>query len=219
MRYRTELMDSILTSETAQRFIDFIAPVYGNGYVALWMFQAIGLALDELTDFATGISDQAVPQTADWSIPDWEEEYGIPINATLTDEQRRANIIMRINFVAPANPARLEQIASAASGVPCEIIENVGKNTFSIVMREPGGDIASMDAAMNEAKPAHLIYTAYVSLLREAESKVLVATAGSYHKRYANIETSLWEREAEAGVYADVTYTRFKHYGQIEVSQ
>ena len=86
-------------------------------------------------------------------------------------------------------------------------------------MREPGGDIASMDAAMNEAKPAHLIYTAYVSLLREAESEVLVATAGSYHKRYANIETSLWEREAEAGVYADVTYTRFKHYGQIEVSQ
>ena len=31
MRYRTELMDSILTSENARRFIDFIAPVYGNG--------------------------------------------------------------------------------------------------------------------------------------------------------------------------------------------
>ena len=56
MRYRTELMDSILTSENARRFIDFIAPVYGNGYVALWMFQAIGLSLDELTQAASALT-------------------------------------------------------------------------------------------------------------------------------------------------------------------
>ena len=114
MRYRTELMDSILTSETARRFIDFIAPVYGNGYVALWMFQAIGLSLDELTQAASGLGSQTVPQTADWSIPDWEAEYGISADPSLTDEQRRANIIMRMNFVAPANPCRVKLLKTSA---------------------------------------------------------------------------------------------------------
>ena len=217
MRYRTELMDSILTSETARRFIDFIAPVYGNGYVALWMFQAIGLSLDELTQAASGLGSQTVPQTADWSIPDWEAEYGISADPSLTDEQRRANIIMRMNFVAPANPARLEQIASAASGVPCEIIENVGKNTFAVVMRAPGGNVSNMKSVLDTAKPAHLIYVSYVSLLREAESGVNISIGGSYHKKYPDVELALLAREAEANARTTVTFTRCKHYGEIEV--
>ncbi|MGO5028977.1 putative phage tail protein [Candidatus Agathobaculum pullicola] len=190
MRYRTELMDSILTSENARRFIDFIAPVYGNGYVALWMFQAIGLSLDELTQAASGLGSQTVPQTADWSIPDWEFEYGISPDPSLTDEQRRANIIMRMNFVAPANPARLEQIASASSGVPCNIVENISKNTFAILMRELGGDISNMKEVLDSAKPAHLIYVTRVALLRETESSVYMGVAGSYHKKYQTIEVN-----------------------------
>lgn len=218
MRYRTELMELILTSETAQRLIDFIAPIYGYGYVALWMFQAVGLSLDEITGIAEGLGNQTVPQTADWSIPDWEAEYGISPDPSLTDDQRRTNIIMRMNFVAPANPARLEQIASAASGVPCEIIENIGKNTFAVAMREYGGNIPNMKTTLDTAKPAHLIYIVYVSLQREAESHVHIGMAGSYHKSYPNIELSLWEREAETGVYADVTFTRCTHYGGFEVN-
>lgn len=190
MRYRTELMDSILTSENARRFIDFIAPVYGNGYVALWMFQAIGLSLDELTQAASGLGSQTVPQTSDWSIPDWEFEYGISPDPSLTDEQRRANIIMRMNFVAPANPARLEQIASASSGVPCNIVENISKNTFAILMRELGGDISNMKEVLDSAKPAHLIYVTRVALLRETESSVYMGVAGSYHKKYQTIEVN-----------------------------
>lgn len=219
MRYRTELMDSILTSENARRFIDFIAPVYGNGYVALWMFQAIGLSLDELTQAASGLGSQTVPQTADWSIPDWEFEYGISPDPSLTDEQRRANIIMRMNFVAPANPARLEQIASSASGVPCDIIENISKNTFAILMRDYGGNVEYMKSVVDTAKPAHLIYIVYLSLLREAEASIYAGLAASYHKKYPNFEIDLWNREAESGVYADVTFTRCKHYGEIEVDQ
>lgn len=185
--------------------------------MALWMFQAIGLSLDELTQAASGLGSQTVPQTADWSIPDWEAEYGISADPSLTDEQRRANIIMRMNFVAPANPARLEQIASAASGVPCEIIENVGKNTFAVVMRAPGGNVSNMKSVLDTAKPAHLIYVSYVSLLREAESGVNISIGGSYHKKYPDVELALWAREAEANARTTVTFTRCKHYGEIEV--
>lgn len=190
MRYCTELMDNILTSEAAQRFIDFIAPVYGKGYVALWMFQSIGLALDEITGFAEGLGNQTVPQTSDWSIPDWEEEYGISPDPSQTAEQRRSNIIMRMNFVSPANPARLEQIASASSGVPCNIVENISKNTFAILMRELGGDISNMKEVLDSAKPAHLIYVTRVALLRETESSVYMGVAGSYHKKYQTIEVN-----------------------------
>ena len=55
--YRTELMDEILKSQTAQRIIDFVAPIYGNGYVALWMFQAIGKPLDAIASFVDSLRD------------------------------------------------------------------------------------------------------------------------------------------------------------------
>ena len=35
MRYRTDLMESILTSEEAQKIIDFVTPIYGEAYVFL----------------------------------------------------------------------------------------------------------------------------------------------------------------------------------------
>ena len=191
MRYRTELKDSILSSEAARRFIDFIAPIYGNGYVALWMFQAIGLALDEVRDFADGLRQQALPSTATWSLPNWEAEYGISPDPSQTAEQRRANIMMRIKYVSPANPAKLAEYASAASGVPCDIIENISPNTFAVVMRAYGGDEARIRPVIDEAKPAHLIYVIYVALLREATNHIYAAAPGSWHKKYPNMEVSM----------------------------
>lgn len=190
MKYRTELMDSVLTSPAAQRIIDYITPIYRNGYVALWMFQAIGVALDALIDFSEGLSAQTSSQTATWSIENWEAEYGIPSDIDQPLEQRRANVVTRINTSTPANPAVLAQYATAAGGVPCEIVENVAKNTFAIVMHAENGNVAAIRAAINEAKPAHLIYIIETALQRETTNSIYAASAGSYNKRYPNVAVS-----------------------------
>lgn len=190
MRYHTEMMDSILTSPAAQRVIDYVTPIYKNGYVALWMFQAIGAVLDELIDFSEGLSAQTAPQTATWSIENWEAEYGIPSDTDQTLEQRRLNITTRINTSTPANPAVLAQYATAAGGVPCEIVENVAKNTFAVVMHAENGDVDAIRAAIDEAKPAHLIYIIETALQRETINNIYAASAGSYSKRYPNVAVS-----------------------------
>ena len=77
MAVHTKLMEEILTSEEAQKIIDFVSPVYGNSYVALKLFQSIGLALDEINSFPDDFIDQIMIQTATWSLDHWEEQYGL----------------------------------------------------------------------------------------------------------------------------------------------
>ena len=184
MRYRTELMDEILKSQTAQRIIDFVAPIYGNGYVALWMFQAIGKPLDAIASFVDSLRDQTIPQTATWSLPIWEQEYGVTPDPAWTDAQRQANLVSKMKYIPPVNPAKLAEYASAAAGAPCEVIENVAKNTFAVVLR------ANSDT-IDEAKPAHLIYIIYVALQRDTLVNTYLALAGTERKAYPTVEVNL----------------------------
>ena len=42
MNHQTELMRSILKNQKAQEIIDYVSPIYGNSYVGLWIYEAIG---------------------------------------------------------------------------------------------------------------------------------------------------------------------------------
>ena len=43
MWYKTDLMEQILTSESAKQMIDYVSPIYGKSRIGLWLFQVIGL--------------------------------------------------------------------------------------------------------------------------------------------------------------------------------
>lgn len=77
MRQQTELMRSILTDETAQRIIDFVSPIYGDSYVGLWLFQAIGVALSDICAFAEQLRYETNACTADMLLDYWERQYGL----------------------------------------------------------------------------------------------------------------------------------------------
>ena len=47
MWYKTDLMEQILTSESAKQMIDYVSPIYGKSRIGLWLFQVIGLEIDE----------------------------------------------------------------------------------------------------------------------------------------------------------------------------
>ncbi len=158
MRRRTDLMVEILKSPVAQRIIDFVAPIYGESYTALWLYEVTGRALDDVVSSSDSLKTQTVPQTATWTLPHWEKEYGISPDPSWTVEQRRANIIAKMKFVAPVNPAKLAEFASAAVGAPCEVVENVSKNAFRIQINGFPQSLERLWAVVEEAKPAHLIW-------------------------------------------------------------
>lgn len=158
MRYCTDFMQKILQSANAQRIIDFIAPIYGESYVGLWLLEVIGLALDEVTGYAESLREQALPQTATWTLPYWEDEYNVTPDESWTEKQRQVNVLAKIKYVPPVNPAKLAEFASAVLGVPCQVIENVSKNTFSLSFQGYVPTLERLKSVIAEAKPAHLIW-------------------------------------------------------------
>ena len=66
--YTTELMQEILQSQAARDILDELSPIYGEGRVALWLFQVIGAELDDTREWTAEVMDQVVPHTATWSL-------------------------------------------------------------------------------------------------------------------------------------------------------
>lgn len=178
MRYQTELMRSILTNEKAQKIIDYVSPIYGESYVALWIYQAMGVVLGEIYDMAAQLRYETTPATADLLLDYWEQHYGIITDPDSTAEQRRARLATKTSSRGPCNPAKLEKAVSAAlGGVKVEITENVAKNTFLVNIREVVYDITPAVAVLEVMKQAHTIYRIQITTQMVAESVIKAAVA------------------------------------------
>lgn len=160
MRYTTELMQKILTSPEAQKITGYVSPIYGQSYVGLWLFQVIGLELDVLKNGVNDILNQAFPQTATWGLKYWEQEYGITPPADATIDQRRRDVLVKIQQRAPANPYRIELMVGKSAGAPAKVTERTAKNTFTVTITALPQNIDSdkVKSVIDQIKPAHLIY-------------------------------------------------------------
>ena len=178
MRSKTELMQAILTDKMAQKMIDYISRIYGNSYVGLWLFQAIGVAMGEVYNIAEKLMYETSPATAEILLDYWESRYGIPVDRKLSAEQRRSRIIAKTQSNGPSNPAKLADAVSVAlGGVEVDITENVAKNTFLVSIRDVVDDISPAIAVLERKKQAHLIYRVQVATLMVAEADLKVAIA------------------------------------------
>ena len=185
MRYQTELMRSILTNETAQKIIDYVSPIYGDSYVGLWLFQSIGVALDEVRKIAEQLKNETNPATADLLLGYWEQEYGLATDTSLTKEQRRTKILAKTQTRRAANPSRLSTAVSAAlGGVEVDITENVDKNTFLVNIREHVPSLVPAVAVLERMKPAHLIYQIRVAAQTVSTAEIKVAIAMTHAEQY-----------------------------------
>lgn len=185
MRYQTELMRSILTNEKAQEIINYVSPIYGDSYVGLWLFQAIGTVLGEVCTIAEQLRYETNPTTADLLLDYWENKYGITPDPTLTKEQRRNRIIAKKQSRGSCNPAVLETAVSAAlGGTKVEITENVDQNTFLVNIREYVPSMVPAVAVLERMKPAHLIYQIRVAARTVSPAEIKVAIAMTHAEQY-----------------------------------
>lgn len=188
MRNQTEMMRAILTNEKAQEIIDYVSPLYGKSYVALWLFQAIGTVLDEVCKISNQLRYETNPATADLLLDLWEQQYGISVDSTLTKEQRQARIIGKTQSRGPCNPAKLAAAVSAAyGGVKVEIKENVAKNTFLVKILDGVASINPAVAVLERMKPAHLIYEIETAVYHVTTTELKTAIAMTRAEIY-NVE-------------------------------
>lgn len=185
MRNQTELMRSILTSKTAQKIIDYVSPIYRDSYVGLWLFQAIGTALDDVCDIAEQLRNETNASTAELLLDLWEKRYGLPVDSSLPVEQRRARILEKQQPKGACNPARLEAAVSAAlGGVKVVVTENIQTNRFHVHIY---GEVDTLDpavAVIERMKPAHLIYGINVSVQNSTVAELKTAVAMTHAERF-----------------------------------
>lgn len=185
MNYQTELMRSILTNERAQKLIDYVSPIYGDSYVGLWLFQAIGTALSEVYNISVDLKKETTPATVTLMIDYWEDACNIPRNSELTIEQRRARL-MSWRDRGPCNPTRLAAaISSALNGVEVEIQEHYAKNTFLVNVRAVVYDYTPIVEVLERKKPAHLIYVIRVATQMVSNPNVKVALGITHSEQFS----------------------------------
>lgn len=159
MHYTSELIESILKSPKSREILGWMPMVYDEAYVFLWLLETIGQELDDIESWSEEFQEQVVPQTATWTIPYWEEKYGIASNPEMSIEKRRERIVLKMQERTPMNPYRLEEILSKVTGAAVEIQENTGKNRFTVCFQGGLEAFAVAVKEINRVKPAYTIYT------------------------------------------------------------
>lgn len=145
------------TSPAALRMMSRISPIYDRSYVGKWIFQVMGLEMDDARLRFEELRLQAFPETATWGLMYWEQRYGITPSSAQTLEERRRAVLLKRNAREPINPKKLEHIIQTMTGMEATVTENVAPYTFSVEIHSDGGPI-DFDAVMSKLKrikPSH----------------------------------------------------------------
>ena len=154
-------LENFPTSSAAQRMIAAVFPIYDKSYVAKWLYQVMGLEMDEAWSYFEQLRNQGFPELATWGLQYWEQMYGIKPDAGKTLQFRRNNVIYKRTPKAPMNPAKLEYLLEQAIGVDFRVEENTADYTFTVWVSALPGKTKDTDITrlIKELKPAHLSCT------------------------------------------------------------
>ena len=176
------LRDKIIGSESADRMLGRVSPIYDNSYVGLWIFEAIGREYDSMWEIVRSLPEQLFPQSVTWAIELWEERYGIIPSSAQTLEERRQAIIAARSVPAPFLPATLERYIYNLTGREARVTDYVSSYTFGIevvnVDDMHGSDLKEIMTYINRHKPSHMSY----DLIFQSEAVVSIGIETGYWK-------------------------------------
>lgn len=137
-------LENFPENETAKRFLTMVSPIYDESFVGKWLYEVMGIELGAAVDLIRGLVNEAFPETATWTLPYWEEMYGLQTNSAASIEQRRKAILEIRDFKRPMNPARIEQIIQKATDRNVLVIENTAPGCYEVKIMD-GISEASLD--------------------------------------------------------------------------
>ncbi len=139
--------------------------------------------LDRMERELTELLKQFYIKSATYSLDQWEDEFGIERNSSLTLMQRRARVLAKLNSNPPATVKMLENLVfQILSANAVTIVEHPSEYHFDIYVNSDylieTFEIA--DEAVRLARPAHLSYKFINRLIRNSTSKIYYGIAGGY---------------------------------------
>jgi hypothetical protein len=161
-------IDYFPTSTTAKRMLSRVSPIYSNAYVAKWLYQVMGIEIDEAWKIVKELRDQAFTSTVTWGITYQEYKYSINPDNTLTLDERRARLHRKKTTKYPMNPGRIEKYMEDDWGIKCEIDETYAAGVFLIaILQDDDNNLRSMLKDLKEMKPSHLSWKLLYRIINE----------------------------------------------------
>lgn len=137
--------------------------------------------IDAMEKYIGNMVRQFYISSADYSLNDWEKEFGIEKNSTFTIGQRRAQLLAKLNTRTPASIKMLENLVKKTLNADAVEITEVPEEYKFIVYVKSEYLIENMgiaDAAVHKARPAHLNYEFINNIIRNQQKKIYVAVIG-----------------------------------------
>lgn len=197
---------SVPTTETGKRMLASVSPIYSKAYTAKWLFEVMGMEMEEARTYIAELRLQAHPKTATWGLFYWEMRYHIPIDNSLPIEDRRQKVMSKRWKYAPMNPARMEEYINRASGRTAIVTEYNDEYRIEVAIDGVGGalEYEKIIELVRTVKPSHIA----IQIILETHCGILIhplpeaysfrsRAAGTYP--YRNIQG----RIPEAGITAE----------------
>jgi len=165
------------TSLTAKRMLKTVSPIYDKAYVGKWLFQVMGMEMDEAWKLFEELRLQSFPETATWGLIYWEQRYHIVPDDNLTIEERRQRVIIKRGKRKPMNPTRIEQLTRDITQRQAVVTERNEEYVFliAILPGEAQVDYHELIKTIRSVKPSHLspvvLFETKVGLTIQADSQ------------------------------------------------
>ena len=174
------------TTETAKRMMSRISPIYDRSYVGKWLFEVMGLEMEEARILVESLRDQCFIERCTWGMRYWEQRYGITPDETKPLEERRQAVIQKRGKAQAMTPATLEQILEALTEREVAVSEDNSNYRFTVSIGEGTShvDYEAVIKKVNTMKPSHLEYS--IELARKGTLNLYMAVA-SYQSKTVSL--------------------------------
>lgn len=142
-----------------KEFLSCLPESYRNSPETVDLLRVIQEAAGLLREQSHSFLQQAQVSTASWGLSLWEDRYGVPVDVSKSQQERREVLYARMRAVGSVTPAMIQNIAAAFSdGIPV-VTEFPSEYRFVVLVTQSLDRPTSLQglyAAIEERKPAHL---------------------------------------------------------------
>lgn len=187
------------TSESAKEMLESVTKGwYERAYVGKWLYQVMGLSMDQVKRIYEELPDQLFVETATWGLAYHEQKYGLPIKESLGYEERRRAILQRMKSRVPMTPYHMEQLLRRQLNVEAEISDIHDPGSLGYVPEHPN---VFQVIIWNWDQNAELDYGAVERQIRQVNQS---------HTVFSINHRQIFNRQLE--VYAGAVTTEFVDY-------
>lgn len=165
--------------------ISRVSPIYEKSYVGKWIFQVMGMEMEEARIIVESLRDQCYLERCTWGMRYWEERYGIEVDESKDLDARRAAVMIKRGNGRFITPASLEKILETLTGRKVNVNEDNAQYRFKISIEDGDSvvDYIAVIQKVNTVKPSHLAYS--IELPRKGTFSMYFANAIHEVKRVA----------------------------------